>query len=137
MQQRLKQTKVCHAFLYFVWKEMAHKPLKVAATISLFSSVYVIGATCLGKCFSFVVITKRHYFSWKFIVTLRFFKHHFATFFEASVLKEVRIFMRYVHINNMRLIPNYQNKADYFRTFLKASDFSLRIKFSCKWHSSL
>ena len=56
-----------------------------------FSSVYVIGATCFDECFSFYVITKRHYFSWKFIITLRLFKWHFATFFEASVLKEVRI----------------------------------------------
>ena len=29
MQKRLKQTKVCHAFSYFVWKETTHKPLKV------------------------------------------------------------------------------------------------------------
>ena len=72
-QKRLKQTKVFHAFSYFIWKETAHKPLKVAPTNSLFSSVYVIGATCFGKCFSFSVITKRHCFSWKFIVTLRLF----------------------------------------------------------------
>ena len=73
MQKRLKQTKVCHAFSYFVWKETTHKPLKVAAAKSLFSSVYIIGTTCFGECFSFYVITKRHYFSWKFIVTLRLF----------------------------------------------------------------
>ena len=73
MQKRLKQTKVCHAFSYFIWKETTHKPLKVAAAIILFilfSSVYVIGTACFGQCFSFSVITKRHYFSWKFIVTL-------------------------------------------------------------------
>ena len=73
MQKRLKQTKVCHAFSYFVWKETTHKPLKVAAANSLFSSVYVIGTTCFDECFSFSVITKRHYFSWKFIVNLRLF----------------------------------------------------------------
>ena len=73
MQKRLKQTKVCHAFSYFVWKETTHKPLKVAAAKSLFSSVYIIGTTCFDECFSFYVITKRHYFSWKFIVTLRLF----------------------------------------------------------------
>ena len=73
MQKRLKQTKVCHAFSYFVWKETTHKPLKVAAANILFSSVYVIGTTCFDECFSFYVITKRHYFSWKFIVTLRLF----------------------------------------------------------------
>ena len=69
MQKRLKQTKVCHAFSYFVWKETTHKPLKVAAAIILFSCVYVIGTACFGQCFSFSVITKRHYFSWKLIVT--------------------------------------------------------------------
>ena len=73
MQKRLKQTKVCHAFSYFVWKETTHKPLKVAAANILFSSVYVIGTTCFDECFSFSVITKRHYFSWKFVVTLRLF----------------------------------------------------------------
>ena len=34
MQKRLKQTKVYHAFSYFVWKETTHKPVKVAAAIS-------------------------------------------------------------------------------------------------------
>ena len=76
MQKRLKQTKVCHAFSYFVWKETTHKPLKVAAASSLFSSVYVIITACFDECFSFSVITKRHYlhyFSWKFVVTRHFF----------------------------------------------------------------
>ena len=91
MEKRLKQTKACHAFSYFVWKVTTHKPLKVAATTSLFSSVYVIGTICFDECFSFYVIHKRHYFSRKFIVTLRLFKGHFATFFEASLLKEVYI----------------------------------------------
>ena len=63
MQKRLKQTKVCHAFSYFIWKETTHKPLKVAAAKSLFSSVYIIGTTCFDECFSFYVITRRHYFS--------------------------------------------------------------------------
>ena len=73
MQKRLKQTKVCHAFSYFVWKETTHEPLEVAAANSLFSSVYVIGTTCFDECFSFYVITKRHYSLSKFIVTLRLF----------------------------------------------------------------
>ena len=52
MQKRLKQTKVCHAFSYFVWKETTHKPLKVAAANSLFSAYsmllvqLVIGTAC-------------------------------------------------------------------------------------------
>ena len=85
MQKRLEQTKVCHAFSYFIWKETTHKPLKVAAAESLIFSVYIIGTTCFDECFSFYVITKRHYFLTfllKFIVT---------TFSEANVLKEVRI----------------------------------------------
>ena len=73
MQKRLKQTKVYHAFSYFIWKETTHKPLKVAAAKTLFSSVYVIGTTCFNECFLFYVITGRHYFSWKINVNLRFF----------------------------------------------------------------
>ena len=69
MQKKLKQTKVCHTFSYFAWKETTHKPLTVAAANSLFSSVHVIGTTSFDECFSLYVITKRHYFSWKFIVT--------------------------------------------------------------------
>ena len=73
MQTRLEQTKAYHAFSYFVWKETIHKPLKVAAAKTLFSSVYIIGTTCFDECFSFYVITERYYFSWKTNVNLRFF----------------------------------------------------------------
>ena len=73
MQKRLWQTKVYHPFLYLVWKETTHKPLTVAAAKNLFSSVYFIGTTCFNECFLFYVIPGRHYSSWKFIVTLRFF----------------------------------------------------------------
>ena len=73
MQKRLKHTKVYYALCYFALKETTHKPLKVAAAKTLFSSVYVIGTTCFDECFLFYVITGRHYFSWKFIITLRFF----------------------------------------------------------------
>ena len=58
-----------HIFL----QETTHKPLKVASAKSLFSSVYVTGTTCFSECFSFYVIPKRHYFSWKFIITLKLF----------------------------------------------------------------
>ena len=73
MQKRLKQTKVYHPFSYFVWKETTYTTLKVAAAKTLFSSVYAIGTTCLYECFLVYVATGRHYFSWKFIGTLRFF----------------------------------------------------------------
>ena len=73
MQKRLEQTKVYHAFSHFVWKETTHKPLKVAAARTLFSSVYVITTTCFDECFLFYVIPERNCFSWKFIVALRLF----------------------------------------------------------------
>ena len=91
MKKRLEQTKVYHSFSYFVWKETTHKPLKRAAAKNPFTSGYVIGATCFDECFLFYVITGRHYFSWKFIITLRLLKRHLIAFFEASILKEVRI----------------------------------------------
>ena len=91
MQKRLELTKAYHSFSYFVWKETIYKPLKVAAAKSLFSSVYVIGTTCFDECFLFYVISGRHYFSWKFIVILILLERHVPAFFEASVLKEVRI----------------------------------------------
>ena len=91
MQKKTQQTKVCHVFSYFVWKETTHKPLKVAAANILFSIVYVIGTTCFDEWYAFSVITKSHYISWKFIITPRLFKRHFPTSFEASVLKEARI----------------------------------------------
>ena len=99
MQKRLKQTKVCHAFSYFVWKETTHKPLKVAAAKSLY--------------FLFYVITKRHYFSWKFIVTLGLFEASFCYFLWSQCFERSPYFMRYLHTNNMMLIPKFQNKADY------------------------
>ena len=46
-----------------LWKWQLQKP---------FSSVYVIATTCFNECFLFYVITGRHCFSWKFVVTLRF-----------------------------------------------------------------
>ena len=63
MQRKLKQTKVHHTFFYFVGKETTHKPLKVAAVKTLFSSVYVTGTTSFDECFLFYVITGRHHFS--------------------------------------------------------------------------
>ena len=56
------QTKVYYIFLYPLWKETTHKPSNVVAATNLFSSVYVIGITCFDECFSFCVITGRHYF---------------------------------------------------------------------------
>ena len=111
MQKRLELTKAYHSFSYFVWKETIYKPLKVAAAKSLFSSVYVIGTTCFDECFLFYVIPGRHYFSWKFIVTLILLKRHVAAFFEAS-FKRSLYFMRYLHNNSMMLKLKFQSKAD-------------------------
>ena len=47
--------------------------LKSGSCKRYFFSAYIIRTACFDKCFSFYVITKRHYFSWKFIVTLRLF----------------------------------------------------------------
>ena len=88
IQRRPEQTKLYHAFSYFVWKETTHNPLKVASAKALFSSVYIIGAACFDECFLFYVITGRHYFLWKTDVDC-----HVAAFFEASVLKKSVIYV--------------------------------------------
>ena len=111
MQKRLKQTKVCHAFSYFVSKETTHKPLKVAAAKSLLSSVYIIGTTCFDECFSFYVITKRYYFLSCFVKL--FFWAPFCYLPWSQCFERSPYFMRYLHSNNMMLIPKFQNKADY------------------------
>ena len=48
MQKRLKKTK---ATRHFVWKETTHKPLKVEAAKTLFSSVHVICTTWFDELF--------------------------------------------------------------------------------------
>ena len=108
MQKRLEQTKVYHSFSHFVWKETTHKPLKVAATKTLFSSVYFIGTNSFDESFLLCLITGRHYFLWNFIVTLRLLKRLVTALFEASILKEVPYFMCYLHNSNMMLIPNFR-----------------------------
>ena len=66
MECRLKQVKIYHTYFYFIWKGTTHKPLKVAAAKTFFSSVYVIGTTYLDECF-FISFdnwkTLRQYFS--------------------------------------------------------------------------
>ena len=91
MQKRLEQTKVYHAFSHFFWKETTHKPLKVAAARTLFSSVYVITTTCFDECFLFYGYLKKIAFHESVSLLWDCFKRHVAAFFEASVLQEVRI----------------------------------------------
>ena len=72
MQRRLMQTKVYHKRFYSIWKEASHKLLKVAAVKKYSSSVYIVNSNCFDKCFLFHVITRKHYFLYKFVVTQRF-----------------------------------------------------------------
>ena len=72
MQRRLEQTKQYYRLCYFVWKETSHKPIKVATAKMSFPSVYIIDTTYFNECFLFLLITGRHYFLHKFIVTQRF-----------------------------------------------------------------
>ena len=72
MQRRLEQTKQYYRLCYFVWKETSHKPIKVATAKMSFPSEYIIDTTYFNECFLFHLITGRHYFLHKFIVTHRF-----------------------------------------------------------------
>ena len=134
MQKWLEQAKIYHAFFYFVWKETTHKPLKVAPAKTLFSSVYVIGTTCFNECFSFYVITRRHCFSWKINVTLRFFLSAMLllSLKQVSWMK----FVFYLHNNNMMLIQKSSSKIKLNFlvfvtncTFVTVQGFSLQVKF--------
>ena len=91
IQGWLKQTKVYHTYFYFVWKETTHKPLKMAAAKTLFSSVYAIGTTCFDECFySMWQLEDINFHNSLFLLWYSFHRHVVA-FFEATVLKEVRI----------------------------------------------
>ena len=76
ISRNVKKTRTNQSILHFfcsLGKERTHKPSKVAAAKTFFSSVYVIDTTCFDECFFFHVITRRHYFLYKFSVTLRAF----------------------------------------------------------------
>ena len=72
MRRRLIQIKAYYKLFYSIWKETSHKPLKVAAAKKYFPSVYITDTTCFNECFLFHMITGRHYFLYKFIITQRF-----------------------------------------------------------------
>ena len=111
-----------------VWKEISHKLSKAAAAKSFFPSVYVNGTTCFGECFLFHVITGRHYFLYKFIVTQSFC----ATTMLLRSLKQVfwkksACYLRYLHNNiTMLLISKVQNKASTLRYFNFEPSFKLQ-----------
>ena len=90
------------------------KPSKVATAKYFFPSLCVILYTaCFDKCFLFDMITGRHYFLYKFIVTQRFF----ATVMLLHSLKQVFLkksvfYFHYPHKKiTMLLAPNIQTKA--------------------------
>ena len=72
------QTKVYHKLFYSIWKKH-------------FPSVYIIDTTCFDECFLFHVITGRHYFLKKFMVTQGLIQPSCCCVLWTSVLKEVRI----------------------------------------------
>ena len=84
-----------HVFLLCL-KRNDPQTFNVAAPKSLFSSVYIIGRTCFDKRFSFYVITGRHYFSWKFIVTLGLFQASFYFFLWSQCFERSPYFMHYI-----------------------------------------
>ena len=74
---------------------------------------YFIYSLCFDKCFLFDMITGRHYFLYKFIVTQRVF----ATVMLLHSLKQVFLkksvfYVHYPHKKiTMLLVPNIQTKA--------------------------
>ena len=92
MQKRLEQAKAYCSFSYFVWKETTHKSLKVGPAKTFFSSVCIIGTTCFDERFLFYMITGRHYFSWKFILTLKLLKRHVVAFFSLLLFWKKSVF---------------------------------------------
>ena len=59
---------------------MTPKPSKVSSAKEIFSSVYVMDATCFDECFLFHVITGKRCFSKSCVVTLRFFQSPYCCF---------------------------------------------------------
>ena len=73
-------------------KKTTHKPSNVEASKNFFSSVYIIGTTCFDKGFLFRVISGRQYFlKQAYHYFAGFLLCDFVTFFETSILEEVRI----------------------------------------------
>ena len=91
MKRRLRQTKVYYALFYSVSKEVSHKLLKVAAAKRFFPSLFIIDRTYFDECFLFYVITGSSIYTQIYRYPEAYYNRHVATFFETSVLKEVRI----------------------------------------------
>ena len=81
----------------------------------MFSSVYVIDATCFDECFLFRVVLEGIIFDKSWSLLWNSLNRHIVAFFEASILKEVRI-LRILSPpcsanNGEVLIPKFKNKA--------------------------
>ena len=73
MQRRLKQTKACHTFLLVCLKKSDPHTLKSSSCKNPFLQFVCYRYDLLRWMFLFHVITGIHYFSQRFIVTLRLF----------------------------------------------------------------
>ena len=110
IQKRLDQTKINHAFSYFVWKEMTHKPLKVAATKNpLLQCVWYYWNLLRWMFFILCDNLKILLFMKVWRYSEIFFKRYVVAFFDDRVSKEFRI----LYVIFIITIPKFQNKADY------------------------
>ena len=70
----------------------------------LFSNVYAIAITCFHECFLFYVIDGRHWLSWKFVVTLRFFEAPSCCFLWRQSFEVSPYFILYLHNDNAKVL---------------------------------
>ena len=102
----------------------------------------MLDSTCFDECFLFHVVTGRRYFSWKFVITVRFFQPPYCCFLWTSVLKEVHI-LRYLHNNNTVLILMLSSKIQLLYTVITHSwktfvaDFFMAICKPRHWNLSI
>ena len=106
---------------------MSHKPWKVAVAKKSFPSVYIMDTTCFDECFLFRVITGRHSFLYKLIITQKFgvtamlLRSLKQVFWKKSVF-----YIHYFHNNiTMLLIP----QCSYFLHVLKKIYFLIAISY--------
>ena len=84
---------------------MILSPLTAAAAKKPFPSVYIFDTTCFDKCFLFRVVTGRHYFLYKFIVTQRFGETTMMLYSLKQVFwKKPAFYIRYLHNNTTMLL---------------------------------
>ena len=108
----LEGLKVYHTLFYSLWKE-THKPstFKRGSFKKLFLQCVCYWYNLLQWIFFFHVICERHYFSWKFIINLRFFWQPCCCFLWSTRFERSSYFIRYLHNNSTMLIPKIQDNA--------------------------